>query len=289
MSGLRQLLAQPGCVCLPGAFNGLVGRLVQQAGFSGCYVSGAAVSASACLPDVGLVGLEGFCRVIREVTRASGLPCMADADTGFGSVESVRQTVCEYAHSGAQGIHLEDQVWPKRCGHLGGKTLVGVEDMCSKVEAAAEAAKTEGGGGIVICARTDAREVEGMDNAIMRASRYVQAGAEMIFPEGLHTKEEFKQFSAAMRSRGNPFLLANMTEFGQTPHLSVSFFEEAGYDAVIFPVSTLRIAMQPVKDMLELLHKEGTVEPHVNKMFTRKELYETMHYTPGEEWKFPSV
>eukprot|EP00922_Rhytidocystis_sp_ex-Travisia-forbesii_P016093 GHVS01023945.1.p1 GENE.GHVS01023945.1~~GHVS01023945.1.p1 ORF type:complete len:239 (+),score=40.37 GHVS01023945.1:19-735(+) len=184
---LRALLAQPGCLCLPGAFNGLVARLVKQTGFSGCYVSGAAVSAAAGMPDVGVVGLEGFCRVIREVTLVSGLPCLADADTGFGEVEVVRRTVKEYEHNGAAGLHIEDQVFPKRCGHLNDKVLVGVNEMCNKIEAAVETAKASGNG-MVICARTDAREVEGMESAIMRAARYVEAGADMIFPEGLHSK-----------------------------------------------------------------------------------------------------
>eukprot|EP00922_Rhytidocystis_sp_ex-Travisia-forbesii_P032721 GHVS01048662.1.p1 GENE.GHVS01048662.1~~GHVS01048662.1.p1 ORF type:complete len:334 (-),score=60.68 GHVS01048662.1:43-984(-) len=300
---LRALLSQPGCLCLPGAFNGLVARMIKQTGFSACYLSGAAISASSGLPDVGLVGLEGFCRAIREITLVSGLPCLADGDTGFGEIENVRRTVREYEHSGAAGIHIEDQEFPKRCGHLEGKRLVSVEDMCEKVNAAAEAAKTAGGG-MVICARTDAREVEGrvwflnrkhillfvgMDSAIERASRYVEAGADMIFPEGLHSKAEFEQFSSAMRSRGNPFMLANMTEFGKTVSLPVSFFAQAGYHAVIFPVSTLRIAMQPVKEMLEMLHKDGTVEPYIDKMFTRQELYDTIRYVPGHEWKFPAV
>eukprot|EP00921_Rhytidocystis_pertsovi_P014800 GHVQ01023792.1.p1 GENE.GHVQ01023792.1~~GHVQ01023792.1.p1 ORF type:complete len:291 (+),score=32.36 GHVQ01023792.1:272-1144(+) len=254
---LRQLIQQNGCLPVPGAFNGLVGRLVKQAGFDAVYVSGAAVSAAQGLPDVGVVGLECFCRIITEITTVTALPCIADADTGFGELSNISRTINEYSRAGAAALHIEDQVFPKRCGHLDGKTLLSVEDMCKKVEVAARArdeCASRDGEGLVLCARTDAREVESMESAVNRAARYVDAGADMIFPEGLHSKEEFREFSTAMKKLdtghapdGGPLLLANMTEFGKTPMLPLSFFANAGYHVVIYPVSTLRVAMKPVE------------------------------------------
>eukprot|EP00921_Rhytidocystis_pertsovi_P014802 GHVQ01023794.1.p1 GENE.GHVQ01023794.1~~GHVQ01023794.1.p1 ORF type:complete len:334 (+),score=37.02 GHVQ01023794.1:272-1273(+) len=296
---LRQLIQQNGCLPVPGAFNGLVGRLVKQAGFDAVYVSGAAVSAAQGLPDVGVVGLECFCRIITEITTVTALPCIADADTGFGELSNISRTINEYSRAGAAALHIEDQVFPKRCGHLDGKTLLSVEDMCKKVEVAARArdeCASRDGEGLVLCARTDAREVESMESAVNRAARYVDAGADMIFPEGLHSKEEFREFSTAMKKLdtghapdGGPLLLANMTEFGKTPMLPLSFFANAGYHVVIYPVSTLRVAMKPVEDMLHCLKEQGTVEPMLGRMFTRQQLYETLKYEPGQHWQFPSV
>jgi methylisocitrate lyase len=202
---LRELLKR-GCIAMPGSFNGLCARAVKQAGFEATYVSGAATSVCAGVPDVGVLTLEHFCRVIREVYDGSGLPLIADADTGFGEAEMLRRTVVDYARAGAAGLHIEDQQFPKRCGHLDGKTLVSVDHMCEKVEWATAAARQmargsngqndEGGeSAIIICARTDARGVEGFDAALMRARAYVEAGAEMIFPEGLASEDEFEKFA----------------------------------------------------------------------------------------------
>ena len=283
-----------GVVAAPGAFNALVARAVAQAGFDAAYVSGGATSVAAGVPDVGLLTLEHFCRVIREVADGSGLPVLADADTGFGEAEMTRRTVIEYSRAGAAGLHLEDQVFPKRCGHLDGKTLVPSEHMCEKVEWASKASKDCSGGAFVICARTDARGVDGMDAAVKRAKAYVEAGADMIFPEGLKTEAEFAEFAEAMkgcpaaRAGGSaPYLLANMTEFGKTPLIPLSRFGEMGYDIVIYPVSMLRVAMGAVTRALATLKREGTVESLLGEMQTREELYGLVGYTPGEAWETP--
>lgn len=276
-----------GIVAAPGAFNALVARAVAQVGFDACYVSGGATSVAAGVPDVGLLTLEHFCRVIREVADGSGLPVLADADTGFGEAEMVRRTVIEYHRAGAAGLHLEDQVFPKRCGHLDGKALVPAEHMCEKIAWAAKAGRDCSDGAFIVCARTDARGVDGMDAAVDRAKRYVEAGAEMIFPEGLKSEEEFAEFAGALGGEGGPYLLANMTEFGKTPLIPLSRFGEMGYDIVIYPVTMLRVAMGAVTRALETLRREGTVEPLLGKMQTREELYKLVGYTPGKAWEYP--
>lgn len=288
---LRELM-DAGCVSAPGAFNGLVARAAKQAGFEALYVSGAAVSASAGLPDVGLVTLEGFCRVIGEVSRASGLPVLADADTGFGEGEMTARTVWEYAKAGAAGMHVEDQVFPKRCGHLDGKSLVSVEHMQEKVHCAAKARDAHTAGRFVVCARTDARSVDGLEAAIARAKAYVDSGADMIFPEGLHSEEEFAAVARALKGYGStrgPYLLANMTEFGKTPIIPAARFAELGYSIVIFPVSTLRSAMGEVQRLLAALKRDGHVNGVIGQMQERKDLYSLLGYEPGREWEFPGV
>lgn len=296
-----------GCVAMPGAFNGLVARAARKAGFDSLYVSGAAVSASFGVPDVGMVSLTEFTGVIEQVARASQLPVLADADTGFGESEMVVRTVREYARAGAAALHIEDQVFPKRCGHLDGKRLVPAEHMIEKVRAAAKArdamAGTDGDG-FVICARTDARGVESFDSAVHRARAYIEAGADMIFPEGLANLEEFRQFATAIKAppahiaqrtaqsakrtahRG-PYLLANMTEFGKTPIIPLKDFAAAGYDCVIWPVTTLRAAMGEVTRALEHLKRDGDVSAFIDRVQDRKALYDLLKYTPGEEWVFP--
>ncbi len=285
---LRQLMDSH-CVGLPGAFSGLVSRAVAQAGFQGCYVSGGAVSASLGLPDVGLLSLSEFCLVIRQVARASGLPVLADADTGFGEGEMVTRTLWEYHLAGAAGLHIEDQVFPKRCGHLDGKALVPVDHMQEKVARAA-AARDATRSGFIVCARTDARGVEGLDAAIGRARAYLDAGADMIFPEGLASESEFARVADALKAH-NPsaYLLANMTEFGKTPIIPLRRFEEMGYSCVIWPVSTLRSAMGEVTRLLDNLVRDGTVEASLSAMQDRKALYALLGYEPGVEWVFPGV
>jgi methylisocitrate lyase len=291
-----------GCVAIPGAFNALCARAVARAGFEACYVSGAATSVSAGVPDVGVLSLEHFCRVIKEAADASGLPVLADADTGFGEAEMVRRTVIEYARAGAAGLHLEDQKFPKRCGHLDGKELVPLDHMVEKVEWAVRAAGEVGErskaaheqsskGGLIICARTDARAVEGLDGAIARAKAYVEAGAEMIFPEGLASEAEFAAFAEKLRAGlggRRVYLLGNMTEFGKTPVIPLSRFAAMGYSCVIFPVSMLRVAMGAVTRALEVLKRDGSVEGLLAGMQTRQELYELIGYTPGKAWEYPA-
>jgi len=305
-----------GCVALPGAFNGLVARAVARAGFDGCYVSGAAVSASYGVPDIGLATLDVFCNVIEQVARSSGLPVLADADTGFGEGEElIRRVVREYARAGAAGFHIEDQVFPKRCGHLDGKTLITSDNMCAKVLRAAAARDEMVGKGIeasrqrgieqngktvregfIVCARTDARGIESFDSALDRARAYTEAGADMIFPEGLASEDEFARFASDLRTgakdtglsrHGGPFLLANMTEFGKTPIIPLARFEQMGYDCVIFPVTTLRAAMHGVDLALRAIREHGHVEGVLDRMQHRKDLYALLGYTPGEEWVYP--
>lgn len=276
-----------GVVAAPGAFNGLVARSVADAGFEACYVSGGATSAAAGVPDVGLLTLDRFCQVIREVADGSGLPLIADADTGFGEEEMVRRTVIEYARHGAAGLHLEDQVFPKRCGHLDGKELVSTEQMQSKIAWASVAAGDSVDPGFVVCARTDAKGVEGFDAAVDRAKAYVDAGASMIFPEGLASETEFGLFAERLRGHdGRVLMLANMTEFGKTPMIPLASFGELGYDVVIFPVSTLRVAMGAVEGFLADLRASGTAEPWLGRMQDRGALYERLGYTPGQAWSF---
>lgn len=287
---LRQLFDAllPGqTVMMPGAFNALCAIAVRDAGFKAAYISGAATSVSAGVPDVGLLTLEHFCRCIKEAADASGLPLIADADTGFGESEMVRRTVVEYARAGAAGLHIEDQVFPKRCGHLDGKRLIPLDHAAEKVAAAAKAAKEFDG--FIVCARTDARGVEGFDAAVHRAKTYVEAGADMIFPEGLATEDEFSVFASSLRhcvtpSRRHFYLLANMTEFGKTPIIPAQQFGQMGYQCVIYPVSMLRVAMGAVTRALGTLHEHGSVEPLLKDMQTREQLYKAIGYTPGVEW-----
>lgn len=272
--------AERGPVALPGAFNALAGRAIADAGFEGCYVSGAALSVSAGVPDVGLLTLNEFAAEIRRIADASGLPVVADADTGFGGLEQAVRTVVEYERAGAAGLHVEDQVFPKRCGHLDGKELVACEEMVLKIEAMAAAKRDRD---FLLIARTDARGVTGMDDAIARANAYRAAGADAIFPEGLQSEAEFEAFA-----KGSPgLLLANMTEFGKTPFITLERFGALGYRLVIFPVSLLRLAMGEVIRSLEVLKQTGSFESVVDRMQTRKELYGTLGYEPGKAWRFP--
>ena len=271
-----------GTVVAPGAFNALVGRAVARAGFDACYISGGATANVAGVPDIGLISLSEMCRTIREITQATGLPTIVDADTGYGEAESVARTVVEYERAGAAGLHLEDQVFPKRCGHLEGKTLVSIDHMVEKVAAAVSARLSDD---FIIIARTDARSVTGMDDAINRANAYRQAGADMIFPEGLESEDEFAAFAAD--SPG--LLLANMTEFGKTPDISANRFAELGYQLVIYPLSVMRLAMKQVVAGLEELKNKGTLSDVLDQMQTRAELYELLNYTPSEQWDFPSA
>ncbi|MCH8260754.1 MAG: methylisocitrate lyase [Planctomycetes bacterium] len=271
-----------GTVVAPGAFNALVGRAVARAGFEACYISGGATANVAGVPDIGLISLSEMCRTIREITQATGLPTIVDADTGYGEAESVARTVVEYERAGAAGLHLEDQVFPKRCGHLEGKTLVSIDHMVEKVAAAVSARLSDD---FIIIARTDARSVTGMDDAINRANAYRQAGADMIFPEGLESEDEFAAFAA-----GSPgLLLANMTEFGKTPDISANRFAELGYQLVIYPLSVMRLAMKQVVAGLAELKNKGTLSDVLDQMQTRAELYELLNYTPSEPWDFPSA
>lgn len=280
-----------GPVAAPGAFNGLVARAVAQAGFKACYLSGGAISAAAGVPDVGILSLDRFVMALREVVLGSGLPVIADADTGFGEEEMVRRTVIEYNAAGAAGLHIEDQVFPKRCGHLAGKQLIPVEQALGRLAWAVEAAQDCSDGRFIVCARTDARSVEGLNGTIERAHAYAEAGAAMIFPEGLESEEEFATVAQKLGSlcSNPPYLLANMTEFGKTPIIPFKRFGELGYHIVIFPVSTLRTAMGAITAMLTNLKASGSVSHSLESMQSRADLYAMLGYEPqGGGWKYPT-
>ncbi len=270
-----------GTVMVPGAFNALVARAVAQAGFEACYISGGATANVAGYPDIGLITLTEMCRTIREIADASKLPVIADADTGYGEVECCIRTVVEYERAGAAALHVEDQVFPKRCGHLDGKDLVPAAAMAEKVAAMAQYRLSQD---FVIIARTDARHVTGFDDAVKRANLYRESGADMIFPEGLQTEQEFADFAKA--SPGP--LLANMTEFGKTPDIPAARFQELGYRVVIYPLSMMRLAMGEVTRGLAALRRDGSVRESLPRMQTRKELYDLLGYVPGEQWNFPN-
>ncbi|MFO0961727.1 MAG: isocitrate lyase/phosphoenolpyruvate mutase family protein [Phycisphaerales bacterium] len=270
-----------GTVMVPGAFNALVARAAAQAGFEACYISGGATANVAGYPDIGLITLTEMARTIREIADASKLPVIADADTGYGEVECCIRTVVEYERAGAAALHVEDQVFPKRCGHLDGKDLVPADAMADKVRAMARYRLSPD---FVIIARTDARHVSGFDDAVRRANLYREAGADMIFPEGLQSEQEFADFAKA--SPGP--LLANMTEFGKTPDIDARRFGELGYQVVIYPLSMMRLAMGEVARGLQALQRDGSVRTLLPQMQTRKQLYELLAYQPGEQWNFPN-
>ncbi|MAD78645.1 MAG: methylisocitrate lyase [Planctomycetaceae bacterium] len=277
---LRALVEQD-VISIPGAFNALVGRAVRDAGFEATYVSGGATANVAGFPDVGLLTMTEVCRTIREIADASEIPVIADADTGYGEVECAVRTTVEYERAGAAALHVEDQVFPKRCGHLDGKELVPTKEFAEKVREMVGARLSSD---FMIIARTDARHVTGMSDAIERANAYRAAGADAIFPEGLQSEEEFKEFAD-----GSPgLLLANMTEFGKTPIISIDRFGELGYRMVIHPLSMMRLAMGEVARGLAALRETGTVQSSLDRMQTRKELYDLLGYEPGREWRFPS-
>ncbi len=269
-----------GVVVAPGAFNALVARAVREAGFDACYISGGATANAAGYPDIGLLTLTEMVRTIREIVDASQLPVIADADTGFGEVECAVRASVEYERSGAAALHVEDQVFPKRCGHLDGKEIVPARDMADKIAAMAGARQSKD---FVLIARTDARAIEGMEGTVARANLYREAGADAIFPEGLATATEFSQFTKA--SPG--YSLANMTEFGKTEHITAAAFGEMGYSIVIYPLSVMRMAMKTVEDGLAHLRSHGSMEAMLPRMQHRKDLYRLLGYQPGERWDFP--
>jgi methylisocitrate lyase len=270
-----------GTVFVPGAFNALVARAVARAGFDATYISGGATANVAGYPDIGLITLTEMCRTIREISDAAGIPVIADADTGYGEVECCVRTVVEYERSGAAALHIEDQVFPKRCGHLDGKDLIEAHEMADKIAAMAYHRDSKD---FVIIARTDARHVTGFEDMILRANLYREAGADVIFPEGLHDGDEFARFMKASPGK----TLANMTEFGKTEPITRDEFSALGVSIVIYPLSLMRIAMRSVEDGLAALKKDGGFHGALGSMQNRKELYELLAYTPGERWDFPT-
>ncbi|HEY0548868.1 MAG TPA: methylisocitrate lyase [Verrucomicrobiae bacterium] len=261
----------------PGAFSPLVAMLIERQGFEGVYVSGAALAADLGLPDIGLTTLSEVAQRGRAITGVTGLPALIDADTGFGEPMNAARTVQELEDAGLCGCHFEDQQNPKRCGHLDGKSLVPAGDMVKKIRAAVSARRDAN---FIVLARTDARASEGLEGAILRAKVYVDAGADMIFPEALADESEFDKFREAISVP----LLANMTEFGKSKLLTAQQLTSLGVNVVIYPVTSLRLAMKAVEDGLAALQKEGTQEPLLERMQTRAELYELLRYADYQQF-----
>jgi len=272
---LRNLLVRNRILVAPGVSNPAVAKLAETIGFRALYFSGAGFSSQLALPDLGVTTLTEVSRATGEITARINVPLVVDADTGFGEALNVARTVAELRRAGAAAMHIEDQVLPKRCGHLEGKELVEAEEMIKKVIAAKEAAKKE----LLVIARTDARSVEGIDSAIERAKNYQRAGADMIFPEALESREEFVEFRRKITSP----LMANMTEFGKTPYMTTKEFESIGYELVIFPVTAFRAMMRAAQNALNTLMDEGTQKGMIKNLMTREEFYDLIDYYAYEK------
>jgi methylisocitrate lyase len=273
---LREELRRPGIVLVPGVFNALTALMAQNLGFKAVYVSGAAVTASMALPDIGLITMDEMVRTVKYIVDAVDIPVIVDIDTGYGEALNVMRAVREFEAVGAAGIQLEDQVLPKKCGHLSGKALIPPEEMAKKIKAAVEARRNPD---FVIIARTDAVGVTGFEDAVERAKLYLEVGADVIFPEALRTEEEFREFAKRVKAP----LLANMTEFGVSPLIPAKRLEEYGYKFVIFPVTALRVAMYAIREVFKTIMEEGTQVSWLDKMLTRKELYELIRYYDYEK------
>ncbi len=268
---------QSGPIMIPGAFNALTARLAERLGFRAVYLSGGALSAGwAGLPDIGLLTQTEFAGQAAVLARATSLPVLCDADTGFGEAIHVERTIRLYEEAGAAGLHLEDQVLPKRCGHLSGKGLVDTPTMAAKIRAAVAARRDPD---FVVVARTDARTVEGFDAAVRRAHEYLAAGADMIFPEALESAEEFARFAREVPAP----LLANMTEFGRSPLIPFDELASMGFRAAIYPLTAFRAAMRAAEETLEALRDQGTQRGLIDRMQSRAELYDLLGYSGWEE------
>lgn len=266
----RALLERPGILQMPGTHNGMAALQARNAGFDALYLSGAGMSASMGLPDLGVITVDEVCFFVRQVARASGLPVLVDGDTGYGEALNVMHMVRAFEEAGAGAVHIEDQILPKKCGHLNNKKLADPNDMAAKVHAASRARRD-----LFIIARTDAAASEGIDGAVARARKYIQAGADAIFPEALHNAEMFRAFAKAMPGVK---LLANMTEFGQTPFFTAAEFEAMGYRMVIWPVSAFRVANKAQEKLFAALRRDGGAQNMLEQMQTRTELYATIRY-----------
>lgn len=266
----RALMEKGGILQMPGTHNGLAALQARDAGFEALYLSGAGMSASMGLPDLGVITVDEVCFFIRQVARASGLPVLVDGDTGYGEALNVMHMVRCFEEAGAGAVHIEDQLLPKKCGHLNDKKLADPQDMAAKVHAAAKARRD-----LYVIARTDAAASEGIDGAVARAKRYIEAGADAIFPEALYNAEMFRAFATAMPGVK---LLANMTEFGRTPFFTAAEFEAMGYSMVIWPVSAFRVANKAQEQLYAAIRRDGGTQKMVDRMQTRAELYKTIGY-----------
>ena len=275
---LRELVAN-GAIMMPGVPNASIARQVERLGFDAVYVSGAGMAnATAGVPDIGLLTLTEVVQLVGYIARAVKIPAIVDADTGFGGSENVARTIRELEAVGLAGCHIEDQEFPKRCGHLAGKSLLDLDEMTGRIKAAVAARRDPD---FMIIARTDARAVEDFDRTIDRAQQYVAAGADAIFPEALQSADEFREFA---RKIDVP-LLANMTEFGKSPLLSFTELAGLGYRMVIFPQSAFRVSMKATESLLRALKEGGTQKEWLDQMQTRQELYKLLDYDPAaEQW-----
>lgn len=273
-SQFRTLITSSTILQIPGAHDTMAGLMAKKVGFEVLYLSGAAYTASRGLPDLGIVYSSEIAQRASDIIRSTNLPMLVDIDTGFGGVLNVARTAREMVEAGVAAVQIEDQNLPKKCGHLNGKTLVSQEEMLQKIKMIKQIAPT-----LVIVARTDARSVEGLEQAISRAKAYVAAGADAIFPEALQNEKEFKQFANEIEAP----LLANMTEFGQTPYYTAKEFEKMGYSMVIYPVTSLRVAAKAYKQVFDLIKNKGSQKEAIEDMQTRSELYETISYYKFED------
>lgn len=264
-----------GTIAVPGVFNALVAKMAERLGFRAVYLSGGALSAAYGVPDVGLLTLTEFVTEARTIAQATTLPLVCDADTGFGEALNVERTVRLFEDAGVAGLHLEDQELPKRCGHLSGKSLISAEAMAAKIRAAAAARRDPD---FVLIARTDARGVTGFDDAVRRAKLYLDAGADMIFPEAMESAEEFAAFARAVPVP----LLANNTEFGRSPNLDLATFGQLGYRLVLFPLTAFRAALKAARDTLADIQRLGHQRERLPHMLTRAELYDLLNYAGYE-------
>ncbi|MGG2092274.1 methylisocitrate lyase [Bacillus sp. S13(2024)] len=270
----RTLVEAPEILQIPGAHDAMAALVAKNTGFSALYLSGAAYTASKGLPDLGIVTSTEVAERARDLVRATDLPLLVDIDTGFGGVLNVARTAVEMVEANVAAVQIEDQQLPKKCGHLNGKKLVSIEEMQQKIKVIKEVAPS-----MVVVARTDARAVEGLDASIERAIAYIEAGADAIFPEALQSEEEFRLFTKKVTVP----LLANMTEFGKTPYYTAEEFANIGYQMVIYPVTSLRVAAKAYERIFHLIKEEGSQKEGLSDMQTRSELYETISYHDFEE------
>lgn len=266
----RKLLERGEILRMPGAHLGIAALLAKKAGFPALYMSGAAMSATMGLPDLGMITVDDVAWHIRQVVRAAQLPTLVDGDTGYGEALNVMHMVRAFEEAGAAAVHLEDQLLPKKCGHLNDKKLASADEMAAKIAAARKARRH-----LYIIARTDAAASEGIDGAVARAQRYLEAGADAIFPEALHNEEMFREFAKRMPGVK---LLANMTEFGRTPFFTTKQFQEMGYAMVIWPVSHLRVAARGMEELYASIVEHGGTHRMIDRMQTRQQLYDTIGY-----------
>jgi methylisocitrate lyase len=269
----RALVARPQILQIPGAHTGMASLLARRAGFEAVYVGGSAMTGTMGLPDLGIITIEDVCFFVRQVARACQLPVLVDGDTGHGEALNTMRLVRELETAGAAAVHIEDQLLPKKCGHLNDKRLADPHDMAAKVAAAVKARRH-----LFIIARTDAAASEGLDGAIGRAKLYLEAGADAIFPEALTDAEMFRAFARAVKAP----LLANMTEFGKTPVFTASEFEAMGYRMVIWPASAMRVAAKAQEELYAAIKRDGGTHNMLSRMQTRKELYDVIGYSDYE-------